>query len=63
MSYGKDEHDEILMEKAKMETNQVADQLSPHTKSHMIYELKNQREYYLRKLFDIQRAIDAINQI
>jgi hypothetical protein len=31
--------------------------------SNLVYELKKQREYFLRKLVDIQKAIDAINQI
>jgi hypothetical protein len=31
--------------------------------SHMVYELKQQREYYIKKLVTISVAIDAINQI
>lgn len=31
------------------------------TESHLVYELKQKREYLLRQLFVIQQAIDAVN--
>lgn len=31
------------------------------TESHMVYELKQKREYLLRQLFVVQQAIDAVN--
>ena len=37
--------------------------ISPPCESHTVYELRQQREYFIKKIIDIQKAIDAINQI
>lgn len=42
---------------------QSGEQIREDKESHMIYELKQHREYYIRKLIDIQKAIDAIRMI
>lgn len=31
--------------------------------SHMVYELKQRREYLLKQLLDIQKAIDAVSKV
>jgi len=31
--------------------------------SHMIYELKQKREYHIMQLVNIQKAIDAVNMV
>jgi hypothetical protein len=31
--------------------------------SHMVYELKQKREYHIQELVKIQKAIDAVNQV
>lgn len=39
----------------------VGSEIRPSTESHMIYELRQLREHYIKKLIDIQVAIDATN--
>ncbi len=40
--------------------NQTAGQ-ALRTESHLVYELKQKREYLFRQLLTIQQAIDAVN--
>ena len=41
--------------------NPVGGQLAQSTESHMVYELKQKREYLLRQIVIVQQAIDAVN--
>ena len=47
------------------EKSRVAGQLgtpvNQQTESHMVYELKQKREYLLRQIVIVQQAIDAVN--
>jgi len=43
------------------ETTRQGIQASPE--SHMVYELKQQREYLIRKLIIVQEAIDAVSAV
>jgi len=40
-----------------------ANQTAQPRESHMVYELKQKREYHLQQLAAIQKAIEAINQV
>jgi hypothetical protein len=48
-------------EKQATDAKYAHNQVAMRTESHMVYELKQQREYHIRKLMDIQKAIDAVN--
>ncbi len=64
MAYGKEEHEKILAERQyeqAAEANQVNSAIS--TESHMVYELKQKREYLLRQIEAVQQAIDAVNLV
>jgi hypothetical protein len=37
------------------------EQISMPKESHMVYELKQKREYHIMQLVNIQKAIDAVN--
>lgn len=50
-------------EKAYKEVSYANQAAIQRVESHLVYEIKQQREYHIRKLIDIQKAIDAINQI
>ena len=43
--------------------NQITSGVNTRTESHLIYELKQKREYLIRQLMDIQQAIDAVNRV
>ncbi len=42
-------------------TNKVS-AASQFGESHIVYELKQKREYYISKLVELQQAIDAVNK-
>ena len=48
-------------EKQATDAKYAGNQVAMRAESHMVYELKQQREYHIRKLMDIQKAIDAVN--
>lgn len=41
----------------------TTNQVTMPRESHMIYELKQKREYHIMQLVNIQKAIDAINLV
>lgn len=43
--------------------DQAGSELTARLDSHTIYELKQQRDYHLRKVTDIQNAIDAVIRV
>ena len=54
--------DKAYQEQAKVYPgNPVGGQLAQQAESHMVYELKQKREYLLRQIVIVQQAIDAVN--
>lgn len=37
--------------------------ITKNSESHLVYELKQKREYLLRQLLVVQQAIDAVNSV
>jgi len=52
-----------MCEKATDPNRQEVNQVAMPRENHMIYELKQRREYHLRELMNIQKAIEAIQQV